>query len=167
MSWQPARLTRAQMEERRHAAGQLLADRDLAQADIARRLGVSRAAVTQWKHGIANGGLAALQQRRSSGRPPRLNEAQWTELLCLLQRGAVAAGFDTERWTLRRIASVIEQHFSIRYHFRALGPALHAHGWSPQRPLPQAAERDEALIAAWLRRDWPRIKRGRATRGVP
>jgi transposase len=165
MVWQPARLTRAQMEERRLAAGRLLRAGQLAQAEIARQVGVSRAAVTQWKQRLDRDGLGGLQQRRSSGRAARLSEAQWAQLLTRLQQGAVAAGFATERWTLRRIARVIARTCGVRYHFRSLGRALHARGWSPQRPRPQARERDEALIAAWLRRDWPRIKRGLVAQG--
>jgi hypothetical protein len=42
MAWQPARLTRVQMEERRLAAGQLLRAEGLSQAEIARRLGIDR-----------------------------------------------------------------------------------------------------------------------------
>jgi len=165
MVWQPARLTRAQMEERRLAAARLLRAGELAQAEIARQMGVSRAAVTQWKQRLDRDGLSALRQRRSSGRTARLSEAQWDQLVTLLQQGAVAAGFETERWTLRRIGRVIARTFGVRYHFRSLGRALHARGWSPQRPRPQARERDEALIAAWLRRDWPRIKRGLGAQG--
>lgn len=165
MVWQPARLTRAQMEERRLAAARLLRAGKLAQAEIARQVGVSRAAVTQWKQRLEQAGLGGLQPRRSSGRPARLTEAQWGQLLNLLQHGAVAAGFETERWTLRRIARVIKRTFGVQYHFRSLGRALHARGWSPQRPRPQARERDEALIAAWLRRDWPRLKRGLVAQG--
>src|SRR4051812_5417484 len=109
MDWQPARLTRAQLEERRVAAAKLLQARELSEADIARRLGVSRAAVTQWKQCLEQMGLSGLQQHRPSGRAPRLNDAQWNHLLQVLQRGAGAAEFDTERWTLPRIAAVVER----------------------------------------------------------
>src|SRR5688572_19589058 len=126
MVWQPARLTRAQLEERRLAAGRLLRAKQLSEAEIARHVGVSRAAVTKWKQRLEQAGLDGLQQRRSSGRVSRLTEAQWGQLLQLLQRGALAAGFATERWTLRRIAGVIERTFGVRYHFRFLGRALHA-----------------------------------------
>ena len=166
MGWQPAQLTPAQRAERRVAAGRLLGAKQVSQAEVARQFGVSRAAVTKWKQHLERTGVAGLQQHRSSGRPSRLRAAQWAQLLRLLQQGAVAAGFETERWTLRRIARLIEQRFGVRYHFRWLGPALHARGWSSLRPLPRARERDEALIAAWLRRDWPRLKRGLSAAGV-
>jgi transposase len=165
MVWQPARLTRAQMEERRLAAADLLRAGQLTPAQIARQMGVSRAAVTKWKQCLAQAGRDGLQQRRAGGRPPRLTEGQWGVLLNRLQGGAVATGFETERWTLRRIARLIERRFRVRYHFRFLSRALHARGWSPQRPMIRARERDEALIAAWLRRDWPRIKRELVAQG--
>lgn len=167
MRWQPTRLTRSQLEERRIAAGRLLRAQTRSQAEVARRMSVSRASVTRWKHRLEQGGLQGLQQRRASGRPSRLTTAQWDALFHQLQQGAIAAGFDTERWTLRRIAHVIARRFGVHYHYRALSPALHARGWSPQRPLPQAKEREEALIVAWLQHDWPRIKRGLAARAVP
>src|SRR5207253_7293616 len=123
------------------------------------------AARTQWRQRVDRDGRRARRRRRPSGRTARLSAAQWDQLVTLLQQGAGAAGFETERWTLRRIARVIARTFGVRYHFRSLGRALHARGWSPQRPRPQARERDEALIAAWLRRDWPRIKSGRGAQG--
>jgi transposase len=166
MVWQPKRWTAAQLEERRVAAAHLLRAGKLSQAEVARRLGVSEAAVTYWKQRWEAQGLRGLRRRSSPGRPSRLSEAQWRQLLRHLRRGAVAAGFDTERWTQRRIAAVVERTFGVRYHFRSLGRALRARGWSPQRPIPQARERDEALVAAWLKRDWPRIKRGLAAQGA-
>jgi transposase len=167
MVWQPTRLTRVQLEERRFAAGRLLRARQLSQAAIARELGVSRASVTRWQHRLERAGVRGLRQRHPPGRPSRLTAPQWHQLFRLLRRGAQAAGFETERWTLRRIAQVVEREFGVRYHFRALGPALRARGWSAQRPIPQAKERDDALVEAWLKRDWPRIKKGLAAQGVP
>src|SRR4051794_39612339 len=160
MVWQPQHWTSVQLEERRLAAARLLRAGKLSQAEIARHVGVSRAAVTHWKQRLEQRGRHGLRRHPSPGRPSHLTAAQWRQLLHILTRGAVAAGFDTERWTLRRIAAVIQRRFGVRYHFRWLGAALRARGWSPQRPLPRARERDEALVAAWLRRDWPRVKRG-------
>ena len=166
MGWQPKHWTAAQLEERRLQAARLLRAGQLSQAEIARQLGVSRAAVTHWKQRLHAAGLRGLRHRPHPGGQSHLTASQWQRLLRLLRRGAQRAGFDTERWTLRRIATVIERTFGVRYHFRSLGPALHARGWSPQRPIPRAKERDEALVEAWLKRDWPRIKRGLAAPGA-
>jgi transposase len=167
MAWRPTGLTRGQMEERRLAAARLLREGRLTQAEIGREVGVSRASVTRWKRRLVRGGMAALRRRRAPGRASRLTAAQWRRLLRILARGARPAGFETERWTLPRVAAVIRRRFAVRYHPRSLGRALRARGWSPQRPIARARERDDALVAAWLRRDWPRIKKGLAARGAP
>jgi transposase len=164
MAWTPTELTREQMEARRRAAAQLLRAGRLSQAEIARQLGVSRASVSEWAKCLADGGLWALRQRKATGRPARLTTAQQRALLRQLKRGALAAGFPTDRWTLRRIARVIEQEFDVHYHVNSLHRLLDGLGWSLQQPLPRAAERDEALIRAWLTKDWPRIKKSAALR---
>jgi putative transposase len=164
MVWKPKHLTREQIEERRLLGGRWLQAGKLSQAEIARRLGVSRATVSDWAKQLANGGLTQLRRRRSSGRPPKLTTAQQQSLLRQLKRGARAAGFATERWTLPRIRNVIERDYEITYHRNHLGRLLARLGWSPQVPLPQAVERDEDLVLAWLKKDWPRIKKGAANR---
>src|SRR5438552_81689 len=138
MAWQPTRLTRAQLEERRLAAGRLLRAGRLSQAEIARQMGVSRATVSRWHRRLTCAGWRGLRGRTPSGRPSRLTAAQWRQLLHVLKRGAVAAGCDTERSTQRRIAAVVQRTFGVRYHCRSLGRALRARGWSPQRPRPRA-----------------------------
>jgi transposase len=95
--WRPAHLTPAQLEERRLAAAALLRQGRLTQAAIAHYLGVSRASVSRWAAALRQQGRRALRARPKSGRPPRLEARAWTQLGRLLARGAVAAGFDTER----------------------------------------------------------------------
>ena len=167
MVWQPAHLTRGQMEERRLAAVHLLQAGRMTQAEIAREVGVSRASVTRWKQRLAEAGVRGLRRRKPPGRASRLTAAQWRQLGKMLDRGARAAGFDTERWTLRRVAAVVERRFGVQYHFRSLGRALRAQGFSPQQPIARAHERDDALVEAWLRRDWPRVKKGLVEQGTP
>lgn len=161
MPWKPRTLSRQQGEERRLYAGQLLKAGKLSQAAIAREVGVSRAAVCQWakllKHNRNR--LPALKAKAVSGRPPRLQDQQWQQLLKLLAKGALASGFDTDRWTLPRIRDLIRRKFGVEYHPRSLGRKLRALGWSQQVPAPRARERDEALVEAWLKKDWPRIKK--------
>jgi transposase len=162
MIWRPRHLTRSQREERRLEAGRLLQARQLSHADIARRLGVSRMAVSQWARQLRQrqGDMTSLQARPIPGRPARLSAEQWQCVLAVLEEGALKAGFDTERWTLRRIRTVILVTFGVRYHAHYLARRLKALGWRAQQPAVYARERDEALVQAWLTRDWPRIKKG-------
>jgi transposase len=161
MSWQPSTLTREQMEERRLAGGRLLHAGRLSQSEIATKLGVSRATVSVWNKQLQNGGLRRLRRRLARGRPARLTPAQRQDLLRGLKRGALAFGFETDRWTLPRIQKIIVQRFGVTYHENYLSRFLQKLNWSPQVPLPRARERDEAMIRAWLAHDWPRIKKRR------
>jgi putative transposase len=164
MTWQPEHLTRDQMAERRAEGGRLLQEGQLSQHAIALELGVSDAAVSQWKSRLANGGPAALAPRSASGRPARLTPAQQRKLVRLLQGGALAAGFPTARWTQARVRDVIVREFGVRYHPDYVGTLLHRLGWSVQKPEARAVEREEDLIRAWLTHDWPRIKKSAAAR---
>ena len=103
-----------------------------------------------------------MEARPIPGQLPRLDENAWTRLGRLLDRGAIAAGFATERWTLNRIATVIEREFGISYHPRYLERPLKAHGFSVQRPATRAKERDELVIAVWPKRAWVALKKRRA-----
>ena len=157
--WRPTHLTSEQMEERRLAGATLLRQGRLSQAEIARKLGVSRASVCRWAATLAQEGLHGLEARPIPGQLPRLDEKAWTRLGRLLDRGAIAAGFATERWTLNRIAAVIEREFGISYHPRYLERPLKAHGFSVQRPATRARERDELVIAVWPKREWVALKK--------
>jgi transposase len=164
MTWQPKKLTREQLAERRAEAVRLLEAGEMKQAEIARHLGVTEAAVSKWKRQLAEEGPEALQMRKATGRPPKLDEAAKQALVKKLEEGAVAAGFATEQWTQARVKKVIEREFGVRYHQNYISRLLDDLGWSVQKPDPRAIERDEDLIRAWLSRDWPRIKKGAAAR---
>lgn len=159
MIWKPSKLTRVQMEERRLAGGRLLKKHKLSKAQIAHRLSVSRAAVSQWSQRLRTGGLRRLERRVSQGRPTRLTPSQKQTLVRHLKRGALVAGFPTERWTLSRIQRLIKCEFKVVYHPNYLSRLLRQLNWTPQYPMPRAKERDDQLVEAWLRADWPRIKK--------
>jgi transposase len=73
----------------------------------------------------------------------------------------MANGFDTDLWTLERVAVVICQLTGVRYHPGHVWVILrHRLGWSLQRPERRASERDEEAIARWLQQEWPRINKG-------
>lgn len=150
------------MAERRQEGVRLLQTGQMTQAQIARELGVSEAAVSHWKKRLAEQGAESLRGRKATGRPPRLNRQQKQALVGKLRAGARAAGFPTEQWTQRRVQQVIEREFGVRYHQNYISRLLHSLGWSVQKTEPRALERDEELIRAWLSRDWPRIKKSAA-----
>jgi len=164
MIWKPKKLTREQMAERRKEGVRLLEQGKKSQAEIARNLGVSEAAVSVWQKKLKKHGKESLAQQKATGRPASLTTTHKAKLVKILKAGAMASGFETERWTQARVQQVIEKKFGVHYHQNYISRLLHDMGWSVQKPETRAKERDEELIRAWLSRDWPRIKKSVASR---
>jgi putative transposase len=92
-----------------------------------------------------------------------LSEVRVRELEAALEAGPAAWGWEDQCWTLARIAEVVWRLFGVEYTLAGLDLLLHRIGWSVQVPARQAAERDEAAIAAWREETWPVIKERRRT----
>ncbi len=82
-----------------------------------------------------------------------------------LLKGARSEGFDTDLWTCPRVKEVIRRRYGVEYHVDALPYVLKSLGFTCQKPQLKAAERDEAAVATWIARDWPRIKKSRPPAG--
>jgi transposase len=91
-----------------------------------------------------------------------LNPDQLAQLVDLLGQGAQAHGFLGDVWTRRRVAQLIQEQFAISYHPTHVGRLLRQIGWSPQKPIVRATQRDEAAIAAWYNQRWPALKKSRS-----
>jgi transposase len=149
-----------ELEQRRRRAARLLAT-GIPQAEVARRVGVTRTSVSRWEKLRQEGGVEALRRPQRFGRPRRLSDAQCRELTVQLKAGALAAGFATELWTLPRIAQLIEQRFAVRLTEPSVWRLLRALGWSVQRPTGQARQCDEKAIRTWKAKRWPALKKSR------
>lgn len=145
-------------EGRRFRAWELLQE-GWKQKEVAKALGVSEGAVSQWVKRAEQGGVEALWWRKPSGAPPRLTMPQREHLLHLLGQGAPSFGFRGELWTCARVAEVIRRTFGVSYHPSQVGRILRACGWSAQKPLRRARQRDEAAIRRWKEERWPQVKK--------
>jgi transposase len=151
---------RAALEARRLQAAELFAQ-GRPQAEVARELGVSRQSAHVWHARFQQGGVDALRSRGPTGPDPKLSAAQLAQVEQALLAGAMANGFDTDLWTLERVAVVITQLTGVRYHPGHVWVILrHRLGWSLQRPERRASERDQETIQRWVTQEWPRIKKG-------
>jgi transposase len=150
----------AGLEQRRLEAARMFAH-GATQAEVAHTFGVSAQAASIWYRRWHQGGEAALRGAGRAGRRPRLSQAELDAVDQALRKGPEAFGFDTELWTLGRIAQVIERLTGVGFHPGYVWRLLRGLGWSVQRPARRASERDEAAIARWRAQEWPRIKGGR------
>src|SRR5580658_7789030 len=149
-------LTREQIELKRHEAAALFSQ-ELSNAEIGRRIGISRPTVSGWRQLWQAQGMQGLELHKP-GPDPRLTQAQVQQVLQALLKGPEAHGFPTPLWTLQRIADVIQRQTNVHYHPGYVWELLRQGNWSPQKPEAVAQERDEAEIARWQSEEWPRIK---------
>jgi transposase len=151
---------RVAREARRLRAAELFAQ-GRSQAEVAGELGVSRQSAHVWHTAWRQGGVDALRSRGPTGPAPKLSDAQLAQIEEALLAGAMANGFDTDLWTLERVAVVITQLTGVRHHPGHVWVILRRRlGWTLQRPERRASERDEEAIARWVAHEWPRIKKG-------
>jgi transposase len=152
-----AQRERDRLEARRLRAAELFAA-GVRQAEVARQLEVSPQAVSVWHARWQSGGTEGLRSRGPSGPTPRLSDAQLRRVEQALLDGATAHGFVGELWTLDRVAAVIERLTGVHHHPAWVWALLrHRLGWSMQRPVRRAAERDQAAIDRWVKERWPQI----------
>lgn len=135
--------------------------------EVARLVGAAPSAVLGWKRRLDEGGMEALQAKPHPGRPARLTAEQRQELESVLLKGAVAAGFSTDLWTLPRVAQVIERGFGVKYNPGHVWRVLRLMGWSCQKPERRARERNEELIATWRKDRWVEVKKSPAPTAGP
>lgn len=142
------------LKVRRVEARRLL-DEGLSQAEVARRLHASRQSVSRW----AQTSRRELAQVRRQGRKSAMGEKDRLKLKELLLAGPEAAGLTGELWTVPRVREVLAARLGHRFSNVHVWRVLRQLGFSPQRPEGRARERDEAKIADWKSRQWPRIKK--------
>lgn len=131
---------------------------------IAEALGVSKAAVSQWKDRLEQQGPAAWRTCSRPGRPPRLTQEQLEMLPSMLSQGAPAWGFRGEVWTCARVGCILRWQFGVHYHTGYVAQLLKRVQFSPQVPQKRAAQRDEQAIEHWRRVLWPALKKRRASK---
>jgi transposase len=145
-------------EERRKRAWELK-QAGWKQKEIAVALGVTEGAVSQWMKRGREGGEKALKAHPAKGATPRLTAAQQAQIPLMLAKGAPAYGFRGEVWTSRRLAVAIKQEFGVGYHPDHCGYLVRKMGYSMQKPVERATQRNEQAIEHWKTYHWPTLKK--------
>lgn len=141
------------------AVGIFRQNRTHPQAEVVRLLKVSRQTASRWYEAWKGRGVVALKAAGRAGRKPRLEDAALRRVEKALLQGPKVHGFSTELWTLERAATVIRRTSGVEYHPGHVWRVLRRLGWSRQRPLRQAKEKDPVATAHWLKERWPQVKK--------
>jgi transposase len=148
----------AELEHRRLLAVQRVLE-GYSTEEVADFLDVDPRSVRRWVAAYRQAGDAGLRARPAAGRPPKLTYTQEKIIRRWLADKPTAHGFATDLWTGPRLAHMIRQEFGIGLNPKYLTVWLRRRGFTPQKPRRVPRQRDPEEIAAWLRTQWPRIKK--------
>jgi transposase len=147
------------MEKRRLDALSLLAD-GISQSEVARRLGVSRQAVSTWVAAKRAGGVKALASTGKPGRKTAPTSGELKKVEAALLKGPVKNGYRNDLWTLRRVAEIIARVTGRpRPSISRTWGLLRRMGWSCQRPARRARQQDADAVAEFRERTWTAVKK--------
>jgi len=129
--------------------------------EVAAAVGVNRRFVGEWVRAFEAGGEAALAGGRR-GRRPGEQKALSPRQEAMIRRLIVEKCPDQLKlpfalWTRAAVGQLIERRTGIRLSLSALSSYLGAWGFTAQKPIRRATERNEAAIQAWLGQDYPAI----------
>ena len=154
--------------EARRLQGWKLYQKGWKQTDIAEALDVSEGAVSQW-----------IKKAKSLGvGKPVSSQGRWSQatsepspkshqLPQLLSQGAEAYGFRGDVWTRGRVGKVIQQVFGVTFSLGHIGRILKQIGWTRQKPITRASQRDEQAIERWRTEKWLELEKKPSKKDEP
>lgn len=134
----------------------------MSKAEAARVFGVSRTSVHTWvalyeQHGES--GLTPKRPGKSKG-GGRLQGWQAATIVNII-RDYCPEQFKMPfaLWTREAVGDLIHQRFGIRYGLNMIGRLLKRWGFTPQKPITRAYERNDERIRHWLKCEYPALRR--------
>jgi transposase len=131
------------------------------QLAIASALGVHKNTVHRWLKGWRVAGTAALKAKRRGRRPQAqrlLNAAQATEVQQLMTEHCPdQLELPFALWGREAVRDLARARFGVTLALRTVSDYLRRWGFTPQRPIRRASERQDAAVQAWLTEHYPKI----------
>ena len=134
--------------------------------EVANILEVAESSVYEWQKKFREGGLAELSTKIASGRKSLLTDTQLLKLYKWLCGNPRQVQFDFGLWTRKIVRELIRREFGIDYTPQNVGKILKMLGFSPQRPVYQAVERDPEKRRIWTEETFPAIQKRAAREGA-
>jgi transposase len=126
---------------------------------VAKAIGINRTTIYDWIAKYRAGGWQALKSRPTPGRRPKLSGKQMKWIYDVLtSKNPQQLKFEFALWTREMVQKLIKNKFGIRLGLKAVGRLLSQLGFSCQKPLYKAIQKNESLIKTWLRKVFPSIK---------
>lgn len=151
-------LSHKEREKVRLSAGKLF-QKGVPQAEVARQLKATPAAVNYWHKAWKKNGIKGLKSKGHTGFASKLTADKRKTFKQAILKGPQEYGFATNLWTLSRLAAVMKKTAGIKFGHNHTWEIVRSLGFTCQKPRVQAKERDEAVIRAWKEKRLPGLKK--------
>ena len=163
------RLSPEAQEDLRRRVVHAIVDQGMSQVEAARTFQVGRTSVHYWLKAHRQGGLSALRARkRGPKRSSRLKGHQAATVVRMIEdRHPEQLHLPFSLWTREAVGQLIRERFGIDLSVWTVGRYLKRWGFTPQKPLRWAYERDPAAVKHWMETQYPAIAtRAKAEKGL-
>jgi transposase len=129
------------------------------QVEAAELFGVTRQAIGKWLKAYREGGTTAIKGKRQ-GRPRGGSLLPWQSAQIaktVIDRYPDQLKLPFYLWTREAVSQLIERRFDIRLSVWTVGRYLARWGFTPQKPVRQAFERNPEAVRFWLEEEYPAI----------
>ena len=147
----------AQEPIRIHVVRRVLAGESV--SDLSRILGYARQTIHRWVSAYEIGGKDALRSTKASGATAKLTKKQ-TEWVAktVVSKNPAQLHFPFALWTREIARELIKRRFRVTMALTSVGNLLRRLGFSAQRPLMRAYERNPLAVKRWLKVEYPEIR---------
>ena len=129
------------------------------QYKIAKELGVSFEAVSQWMKNYREEGKEGLRSKGNPGPKSKISEKHRKELKAAIIKGPQAFGYKTGVWTLERIRKLVKKISKKDYGTTQIWRVVISLGFTCQKPELRVKERKEKQIKNWKLKEFPVLKK--------
>lgn len=127
---------------------------------VIKTLGFARACIYNWLARYRAGGWQALRTGSRSGRPKKLTGSQIRWIYrAIRDKDPRQLKFSFALWTRLMVAALIKRQFGVKLSSTSVGRLLHQLGFTCQKPLYRAYQRDSELVKKWKEQVFPEIQK--------
>lgn len=127
---------------------------------VIKTLGFSRACIYNWLARYRAGGWQALRTGNRSGRPKKMSGPQMKWIYRIIRdKDPRQLKFAFALWTRAMVADLIKKQFGIKLSLASVSRLLAQLGFSCQKPLYRAYQRDPESVEKWKKEEFPKIQK--------
>lgn len=153
-------LTPEAQQELRIRVVNAVVNQGMKQVDACRTFGIGKTAVHNWLKAYRKGGKAALKAKKRGRKPgSRLKGHQAATVVRIITDSCPdQLKLPFVLWTREAVCDLLASRYSINVSVWTAGRYLRRWGFTPQKPIRRAYERNPQAVQRWLDEEYPAIR---------